>query len=44
MSYTLIIDVCGVRISILSLARVNHNSNPKTVSKSQIRVGICINT
>lgn len=43
MSYTLIIDVCGVRISMLSLTREDPNSNPKTVSKSQIRVGICIN-
>lgn len=43
MSYTLIIDVCGVRISMLSLAREDPNtrSNPKTVSKSQIK--ICIN-
>lgn len=43
MSYTLIIDVCVVRISMLSLAGVNPNSNPKTVSKSQIRISICIN-
>lgn len=44
MRYTLIIDVCGEIIWMLSLARVNPNSNPKTVSKSKIRLGICINS